>query len=225
MGLAQEVNDTTQLLVRDSVAEITPVEPPQSIGMEEQRVPLTAPVVDMDTLAVKVKPSRADYRPDPNRVIWMGALIPGYGQIVNKKYWKLPFVYGGFMGMGYVVNWNHSRYIDYKTGYIDITDNDDSTNYYLNLLPRGYTIENFPGGKSTFTARLKSSMDRFRHYRDLSIIVSAGVYALVLLDAFVDAQLYDFDISDDLVLNVAPARIDYNQGKNPAFGLQFNIKF
>lgn len=177
-----------------------------------------------DTLTIEVD---SVFKPDPAKAIWLGAIIPGYGQIVNRKYWKLPFFYGGFMGFAYAISLNNSRYASYKNAYRDITDSDPTTNYHLKILPRGYTLEDYPGGVATYTQRLKSAQDQTRQWRDLSIILSVGYYALVLLDAFVDAHLYDFDISPDLVLNVTPARIEFNQFSNSrsAYGLQCNIRF
>ncbi len=69
--------------------------------------------------------------PDPMKVVWMGAVIPGYGQIMNRKYWKLPIVYGGFMGCAYAINWNSNRYQSYKQAYLDITDTNEATNSFL----------------------------------------------------------------------------------------------
>ncbi|NLI71370.1 MAG: hypothetical protein GX361_01395 [Bacteroidales bacterium] len=177
-----------------------------------------------DTVEVKVD---SVFKPDPLRSVWLGAVIPGYGQIVNRKYWKLPIVYGSFLGCAYAISWNNSRYVSYKNAYRDISDSDPTTNYHLKILPRGYNIENFPGGISTYTARLKSAQDQFRQWRDLSIIISVGVYALSILEAYVDAQLYDFDITPDLVFNVAPARIDFNQHQNTrsAYGVQWSFRF
>ena len=68
-------------------------------------------------------------------------------------------------------------------------------------------------------------METFRRYRDLSILLSVGYYALVLLEAYVDAQLYDFDIIPDLVLNVVPARIELQENTRSAYGLQCSIRF
>lgn len=187
-----------------------------------------APVVRQfnDSMVVDtIVETKAEFKPDPMKAVWMGALIPGYGQIYNHKYWKLPIVYGGFLGLAYAITWNNTRYTSYKNAYIDISDTDDNTNYHIKILPRGYTLDTYPGGISTYQARLKTGMDQFRRYRDLSIILSAGYYALVLLEAFVDAQLYDFDISQDLVLNVVPARIEFSQHSRSAYGLQCSIRF
>ncbi|NLO72386.1 MAG: hypothetical protein GX102_15880 [Porphyromonadaceae bacterium] len=178
----------------------------------------------VDTILVETD---SVFKPDPLKAVWLGAIIPGYGQIVNRKYWKLPIVYGGFLGFAYAISWNNSRYTSYKNAYRDIIDNDPTTNYHIEILPRGYTLENYPGGVSTYTARLKSAQEQFRQYRDLSIILSVGYYALVLLEAFVDAHLYDFDINPDLVLNVTPTRIDFDKKQNIgyAYGLQCSIRF
>lgn len=175
-----------------------------------------------DTVVTQTK---TDFRPDPLKSVWMGAIIPGYGQIANRKYWKLPIVYGGFLGFAYAIGWNNSRYTSYKNGYRDISDSDPLTNYHIKILPRGYTLETYPGGVSTYQARLKTGMETFRRYRDLSILLSVGYYALVLLEAYVDAQLYDFDISPDLVLNVVPARIELQENTRSAYGLQCSIRF
>ncbi len=186
--------------------------------------PANRPFIDSLTIDTIVQ-TKPEFKPDPMKAVWLGAIFPGYGQIYNRKYWKLPIVYGGFLGFAYAISWNNTRYTSYKNAYIDISDKDDNTNYHIKILPRGYTLQTYPGGVTTYQARLKSGMDQFRRYRDLSVILSAGYYALVLLDAFVDAQLYDFDISQDLVLNVAPARIEMQQNNRSAYGLQCSIRF
>ncbi len=218
---AQIVNDSVRIFP-DSIVSVENEEP---MMMTNMHIQADTTSVLVDTL-VAVKNDTAVFKPNPMRAVWMGALIPGFGQIVNRKYWKLPIVYGGFLGFAYAINWNNSRYVAYKNGYRDIIDGDPTTNFHVEMLPRGYTLENYPGGISTYQNRLKSGMDQFRRYRDMSILLSIGYYALVMLDAFVDAQLYDFDINEDLVLNVAPARIEYNQ-HNPksAYGLQWSVRF
>ncbi len=142
-------------------------------------------------------------QPEPLKVVWMGAVIPGYGQILNRKYWKLPIVYGGFMGCAFAINWNSNRYQSYKQAYLDITDTNESTNSFLEIIPEGYDLDSY-GGETAFGNLLKSGMDQSRYYRDLSVIVSVAYYGLTLIDAFVDAQLADFDISPDLSMKVHP---------------------
>lgn len=199
---------------------------------EQEPGPIAEPMHRMDTVetfivdTIVVETDSA-FKPDPLKAVWLGAVIPGYGQIVNRKYWKLPIVYGGFLGFAYAISWNNGRYTSYKNAYRDIIDTDPTTNYHIEILPRGYTMENYPGGVSTYTARLKSAQDQFRQYRDLSIILSVGYYALVLLEAYVDAHLYDFDINPDLVMNITPTRIDFEKQHNvrSALGVQLSFRF
>ncbi len=222
----QQLPDSVVWAETDTITQLPTFTPEEeSIVVSDTLSVVTEPAQLSDSLVVVKVREKKEFKPDPTRTIWMGALIPGFGQIANKKYWKLPFVYGGFMGFGYAINWNHGQYMAFKNGYIDITDGDPNTNYHLKLLPRGYTLENFPGGEETFKNRLRSSMDYFHRYRDLSIILATGFYALVLLDAYVDAQLYDFNISPDLVLNVAPARLEFDKNQKAGFGVQASIRF
>ena len=153
---------------------------------------------------------RLFWKPDPMRSVWLGAIVPGLGQICNRSYWKVPIVYGGFMGCTYAIIWTNNQYVGYKNAYRDIyydirdgkVSNDPSKSY-IAILPEGYTIDRM-GGASVYRDRLKDWQNRSRRYRDLSIAATAIVYALTLIDAYVDAQLFDFDISEDLSLNVYP---------------------
>lgn len=153
---------------------------------------------------------RLFWKPDPTRAVWLGALVPGMGQIYNRSYWKLPIVYGGFMGCAYAITWNTTRYTGYKNAYRDLyydmrdgTVTEDPSKSYIAILPEGYTIERM-GGVDTYSTRLNDWQNSSRRYRDISILATVIVYALTLVDAYVDAQLFDFDISTDLSLNVSP---------------------
>lgn len=145
--------------------------------------------------------------PNPSRATWLAVIVPGLGQIYNRSYWKLPIVYGAFMGCAYAISWNASMYNDYKEAYRDIlldeTLSDDPTRSYNAILPPGYTIESM-GGRSQYTSTLNSRQNRYRRYRDISIAATVAVYVLSIIDAYVDAQLFDFDISPNLSLNVQP---------------------
>lgn len=151
------------------------------------------------------------FKPDPLRSVWMGAIIPGYGQILNRKYWKLPLVYGGFLGCAYALSWNGTMYSTYQKAYKDYIDTDPSTTSYLDILPKGVTIDDI--GASSFRSSLKSKQDFYRRYRDMSILSTIGFYALTLVDAYVDAQLYDYDISTDLSLRLQPTLINSPDGQ------------
>ena len=175
-----------------------------------------------DSLTIK------PFKPNPLKVVWMGAIIPGYGQIMNKKYWKLPLVYGGFLGCAYFITWNSSHYESYKNAYRDIISNDPTATSYLEILPKGITSIDDPniGGKAVFTNTLKNKQDAFRRYRDLSIIITIGVYALSVVDAYVDAQLYDFDISPNLSFRFQPTLLENAYGARNTLGMQccFSLK-
>lgn len=166
-------------------------------------------IIDSIPLSEK-EMARLFWKPDPARAVWLGALVPGLGQIYNRSYWKLPIVYGGLMGCAYAITWNSTRYEGYKTAYRDLYYDmrdglvtEDPSKSYIAILPDGYTIDRM-GGVQTYSARLDNWQNSSRRYRDISILATIIVYALTLVDAYVDAQLFDFDISTDLSLNVSP---------------------
>lgn len=168
-------------------------------------------VLYMDTSMLTPKEiDRLFWKPDPIRAVWLGAIVPGLGQIYNRSYWKVPVVYSGFMGCAYAITWTNDQYTSYKNAYrdiyYDIQDgkiSNDPSKSYIAILPEGYTIDRM-GGAAAYRERLKEWQNRSRRYRDLSIAATAIVYALTLVDAYVDAQLFDFDISSNLSLNIYP---------------------
>ena len=150
------------------------------------------------------------WTPDPLKSTWLAVIVPGLGQIYNRSYWKLPIVYGGLMGCGFAIAWNGEKYESYKQAYRDLLmDSEDGaistnpTRSYNALLPEGYTIDRM-GGVSNYTSVLRDRQNAYRRNRDISIVVGVLVYALSIIDAYVDAQLFDFDISDDLSINIEP---------------------
>lgn len=192
-----------------------------SVGIQSGQNYITAKTVThlADTFNLKT------FKPDPLKVVWMAAILPGAGQIMNRKYWKLPIVYGGFLGCAYAITWNSQMYLSYLTAYKDIISNDPTQTSYLQIIaPRGYkSVEEFPGGKSQLTQILNSSQSNYRRYRDLSVIVTIGVYALSIVDAYVDAQLYDFDISPDLSMRLQPTLLRNEFGAPNTLGMQCSI--
>lgn len=174
---------------------------------EEVRQKDSIQLIEQNSNAIIVHP-KDEWKPDPMHAVWMGVILPGYGQIYNRSYWKLPIVYGGFMGCAYAIIRTNNNYQDYKAAYRDILtdsyyDPADPSKTYVAILPKGYTIDRM-GGKTTYTNTLKNAQNAYRRYRDISIVATVLVYALSLIDAYVDAQLYDFDISPDLSLNAEP---------------------
>lgn len=173
---------------------------------------------------------RLFWKPDPIRAVWLGAIVPGLGQIYNRSYWKLPVVYGGLMGCVYAITWTSGEYNSYKTAYRDIyfdirngAISNDPSKSYVAILPEGYTID-MMGGSSTYQTRLKEWQNQSRRNRDIAIVATVLVYALTLVDAYVDAQLFDFDISEDLSLNVYP-QLYYDLENRRSTEVKLALKF
>lgn len=163
------------------------------------------------------------FNPSPTRAVWLSALCPGLGQIYNRRYWKLPIVIGGFMGLGYATIWNSNQYDDYAQGYQDLMDNDPSTKSYMDFFPP--TIREEDLDHSWLVQTFKSRKDYARRNRDLCIIGLFGLYALCMLDAYVDASLTHFDVSPDLSIDWSPALLPQSSGSRPALGLNWALTF
>ncbi len=167
------------------------------------------------------------WKPDPKRALWLALVIPGAGQIYNRKFWKLPIIYGGFIGCIYALTWNNMMYKDYAQAYLDIMDSDPGTASYNKFLHLGKTVtkENEEEYKKIF----KSRKDKYRRWRDLSFFVMLGVYAISVVDAYVDAELSVFDISKDLSLKVSPTVIPNHGGgsylESQSVGLSCKLNF
>ncbi len=155
---------------------------------------------------IKQKRDWTTWKPDPKRAMWLAIVLPGAGQIYNRKYWKLPIVYGGFLGCAYAMRWNNQMYLDYSQAYLDIMDDDPTTKSYTQFLHLGTQIT--PANEERYKSIFKSRKDKYRRWRDLSFFCMLGVYALSIIDAYVDASLSQFDISDDLSLQMGPAVIN-----------------
>lgn len=165
------------------------------------------------------------FKPSPSKAVLYAAVFPGLGQIYNRKFWKLPIVYGGFVGFTYAITWNNGYYRDYLSGYQDIVDDNPETIRWHKMLPYGMLPETVD--TSWFTDVLQQRKDYYRYYRDLSIILTVGWYLLAMVDAYVDAQLFDFDMSTDLSLRVGPTifRDDYSNFSKNSYGLQWSFQF
>lgn len=178
-------------------------------------------------LPMKVEKDWSHWQPDPKRALWLALVFPGGGQIYNRKYWKLPLIYGGFMGCLYAMNWNNNMYKDYSQAYLDIMDDDPGTASYNNYLHLGAKITS--DNEERYKQIFKSRKDKYRRWRDLSFFVMVGVYALSVIDAYVDAELSVFDISRDLSLKVEPTIINNSSSNNPfqagAVGLNCSLNF
>lgn len=164
-----------------------------------------------------------EFNPDPTRAVWMSALLPGLGQVYNRRYWKLPIVVGGYLGLAYATSWNNGMLTDYTRAYRDIMDSDPGTKSYMDFFPP--TVKEEDLDKTWLTNILKSRRDYFRRNRDLCIICMVGVYFLAMVDAYVDASLSHFDITPDLSMDVAPAVFQDGRNRLPSVGMLWSFNF
>lgn len=180
-----------------------------------------------DSIKIAKKRDWATWRPNPKRAMWLALVLPGAGQIYNRKYWKLPIVYGGFVGCAYALRWNNQMYRDYSQAYLDLMDDNPNTQSYNQFLHLGAKIDD--SNKARYQKLFKSRKDTYRRWRDLSVFCLIGVYALSVIDAYVDASLSEFDISKDLSLRVEPTIISNNRERNPlksnSLGINCSLNF
>ena len=166
--------------------------------------------------------TRKAWLPNPTKATWYAVVFPGGGQIYNRTYWKLPIFYGGFAGCAYALSWNGQMYKDYAQAYLDIMDDDPNTNSFLDLLPS--RLSNY--SEAQLKELIRKRKDTFRRYRDLSIFALIGVYLLSVVDAYVDAELSNFDIGPDLSLRIEPAIINETRGATSrSVGVQCSFRF
>ena len=195
-----------------------------ALAAQQDTLRMLAPI---DTVAVRKRRDWSTWRPNAKRAMWLAIVLPGAGQIYNRKYWKLPFVYGGFVGCAYAMRWNNQMYRDYSQAYMDIMDDDPNTQSYNQFLHLGAKIDE--SNLQRYQTLFKKRKDRFRRWRDLSFFCLVGVYALSVIDAYVDASLSEFDISKDLSLRVEPTVINNERERNPlkanSLGMSFSLNF
>ena len=154
-----------------------------SIPRKKQDRPKAAPkgvVKDSARLAIEAMPGIAARR---------SAILPGLGQIYNKRWWKVPLVYGGFVGIGLVYEFNQRQYKIFLTEAQYRQDEPSKANPAW----KAYTTEGIIGIK-----------DDYRRTRDLSILAGLGFYAVQIIDAYIDAKFFRFDVSDDLSFRLDP---------------------
>ena len=212
-----------QLGLGGSSAYAQNVEKKNQMDMEELSAPVdTFLLAAKSDSLLKLSQPKERFIPNSNRSVWLAMACPGAGQIYNRKYWKLPIVYGGFVGCAYALNWNNKMYKDYSQAYLDIMDDDPNTKSYQDFLPLNSSIA---GQEERFKEIFRKRKDVYRRQRDLSIFAFIGVYLLSIVDAYVDAELSDFDISNDIGLRVEPALFDNGHNKYNSVGLQCSLKF
>ncbi|MGN1264937.1 MAG: DUF5683 domain-containing protein [Muribaculaceae bacterium] len=226
VGSDPQTSGSTQNAVVDMSGDTVHIADMDSI----QRMAMEAEMLELRRQEQRDSAELADYgkqrvmKIDPNRALWLSMLCPGLGQVYNRRYWKLPIVVGGFVGMGYAISWNNKMLKDYTKAYSDIMDNDPNTKSYMDFYPP--TVSESDIDPEYLKKTLKAKKDFFRRNRDLCIIGIAGVYLICLVDAYVDAAMSKFDISDDLSMKVKPTLIEPSStGKLPSVGVACAFTF
>lgn len=163
------------------------------------------------------KEARNDSVPEKShsitRAAVYSAVLPGLGQAYNRKYWKIPIIYAGFGVIGYFIWSNTQEFNQYKEAYV-YTANGET-----------YEIDNPLVGRYNLT-QLKDGMDYYKRNRDLSYIIGGVWYIANVLEAYVDAHFFDYDISEDLTMRVSPSAVSVPAiAREPVAGLKITLKF
>lgn len=215
----QRVSAADSLAIADSIAAENKK---RLLEMTSSTTPQVSPT---PTDSINGALDKKVFIPNPTKATWLALVIPGGGQIYNRKFWKLPIIYGGFAGCAYALTWNNKMYKDYMQAYKDAALGNWEANSIHDLLPPGY-LDKTP--KTQITETLRKRKDTYRRYRDLSIFAFIGVYLISVIDAYVDAELSNFDITPDLSMRVEPAVINsqYSIGSsNKSVGVQCSFRF
>jgi hypothetical protein len=194
--------------------------------------PATPPEESVDTVAIKETTEKLKILDSllvqkevinplaPSKAAFYSAVLPGLGQIYNKRYWKAPLVWGAMGGTIYGYAWNNNNYKRFRTafkrrqaGFIDDEFYDLQDN-------------NPPGSAPDLDlGDLENQQERFQEARDLMLVFIIAAYALNIVEANVDAHLKQFNIDDDLSFDFQPY-LDLDAISNSAhYGMALTIKF
>lgn len=165
-----------------------------------------------DTAFVELPDSIREKEHSPTKATVMSALLPGLGQVYNKKYWKVPVIYAGFGIMSYFIYTNADLYISYKCAYIESSYGNQNGSY-------GYLVQRYTQDE------LLSAREYYRRNLEISLLLTTLWYALNILDATVDAHLYTFNITDNLTMKIEPAVLPSGLGLKPAGGMRLCLRF
>lgn len=166
------------------------------------------------TKEVPKDPERLRLEMLPRKAVRKSAIIPGWGQLQNRRWWKVPIIYGGFVGMGLAIDFNQRYYKEFLSELRYYNENQKWKNELYN--ERQYPYSSIVNAK-----------DFYRRNRDLSILLTGALYAVNLIDAYVDAKFFRFDISNDLSLKVSPSlqpTVSYSYiSPVPAFKIKLSL--
>lgn len=213
-------------LAQDSTRQVAPADTLAGLGPDSTYLLKNGKVIPIETYAARY---------DPRRAILLAAVFPGAGQIYNKKYWKLPLVYGGFAGIGYAIWWNQDRYLFYRKGLFSLLnepttpvvvreENGMSYTQNGNIVINGKAYYPLPNGNYVGLDLARTAVNRYRRDRDFSVIMSFLFYAMQMIDAHVDAHLKEFDLNPQLKVSIEPS-LNQNAyiGRSAGFGI--TLKF
>ena len=144
----------------------------------------------------------------PNKALIMSAIIPGLGQAYNKKYWKVPIIYGAGGAFVYYLGYYQDKYTKFRTA---LATGEKGQTYVID--GRQYDFES-----------LKTGQDFYRRYRDLNALGITVIYFLNIVDAMIDAHFFYYDVSDNLTMHIQPAVFN-NPGATSSLGFQINLLF
>lgn len=201
------------------------------------------------TLPLSVNAQKRDTIPSPRSVIEItnhsphkatiySAILPGLGQVYNKRLWKVPILYAGIGVTLYALRWNNKQLRRYRNAFGDFTafsnwkyqdpDADPqiprpTNDSYTDILNWDFETSD-SRFDSWFQTQLKNRKDSFKHDRDLSYIILAGIYVLNIIDATVDAHFFNFNVNNNLSVKVEP-EVDYIANKGNVMELKCSINF
>jgi hypothetical protein len=190
-------------------------------------------IIAQDTISVTGVPKKT-FKAEPFRATMLAIALPGLGQIYNRKYWKVPVVYAGFGALIYAIQYNSNNYNVFLKAYQDFTDQIRQTDSYLTIIknvdpstydpvlyPKTYNVSNYEWYKE----RILAQVDNNKRYRDLSYIGIAAWYLFTVLDANVDASLFNYDVKDDIELKVQPVIMPLSVMAYPVVNLCLRVTF
>lgn len=175
----------------------------------------------------------------PHKATIMAMVLPGSGQIYNGQWWKVPILYGGVAATTYGIVWNNNRFKDYRDAFVewvqyqDAKAKDPTTPYpehpAWDKIPKAFDVQTNPylqtsAGQEWFKNILNNRKTSFKRNRDLCYILMAAIYAINIIDATVYAHFYDFEIDDDLSLQVRPTT-SYSPLGGGTVGLTLTFNF
>ncbi|MFK7899776.1 MAG: DUF5683 domain-containing protein [Cyclobacteriaceae bacterium] len=161
------------------------------------------------------------FTPNPKKAAMLSAILPGLGQVYNKKYWKVPVIYTALVSLGYAIFWNNTRLTKvnkvvntWPTSTSGAPD-ESITNAAITSVP-GYVLDSYSESRSV--------QDLHRRNKDYSTIIMGLFYAINIVDAAVDAHLYRFKINEDALMSLDPTLIPTDR-QNASLGMRLKITF